>query len=62
MEFPFLPLFKCNAMQLTFLLRNLTRFHSEHLVLVLKLKSTSWLVKSDVRRYENPLSHVLKCS
>jgi hypothetical protein len=55
-------LVKYNLMQLWFLLRNLTRFHHEHLVLVLKLKNTSWLVMSGVRKYQNTLSHVLKCS
>jgi hypothetical protein len=49
-----LPLFKYNLMQLRFLLRNLQRFHNEHLVLVLKLKNTSWLVMSGVRKYQTP--------
>jgi hypothetical protein len=49
-------------MQLRFLLRNLTMFHHEHLVLVLKVKDTSWLVMSGVRKYQTPLIHVLKCS
>jgi hypothetical protein len=62
MEFPFLPLFRYNLMQLRFLLWNLIRFQHEHLVLVLKLKNTSWLVMSGVRKYQNPLSHVHKCS
>jgi hypothetical protein len=51
MEFPFLPLFKYSLMQLRFLLRNLMRFHHEHLVLILNLKNTSWLVMSAVRKY-----------
>jgi hypothetical protein len=51
MEFPFFPLFKYNLMQLRFLLRNLTRFHHDHLVLILKLKNISWLVMSGVRKY-----------
>jgi hypothetical protein len=55
-------LVKYNLMHLRFLLRNLIRFHHEHLVLVLKLKNTSWLVMSGVRKYQTPLSHVLKCS
>jgi hypothetical protein len=62
MEIPFLPLFKYNLMPLRFLLRKLTRFHHEHLVLILKLKNTSWLVLSDVRKYRTPLGCVLKCS
>jgi hypothetical protein len=41
---------------------NLTRFHNEHLVLILKHKNTSWLVLSGVRKYQTPLSYVLKCS
>jgi hypothetical protein len=57
-----LPLFKYNLMQLRFLLRNLTWFHHEHLVLILKLKNTSWLVMSGVRKYQIPVSYVLKCS
>jgi hypothetical protein len=56
MEFPFLPVFKYNLMQLRFLLRNLIRFHHEHLVLVLMLENTSWLVMSGVRRYQTTLS------
>jgi hypothetical protein len=55
MEFPFLPLIKYNLMQLMFLLWNLTRFHHEHLVLILKLKNTSWLVMGGVRKYQTPL-------
>jgi hypothetical protein len=62
MEFSFLPLFKYNLIQLRFLLRNLIRFHHEHLVLILKLENTSWLVMSSVRKYQTPLSYVLKCS
>jgi hypothetical protein len=62
MKFLFLPLFKCNLMQLRFLLRNIMRFHHEHLVLILKLKNTSWLVMSGVREYQTPLSYVLKCN
>jgi hypothetical protein len=58
-----LPLFKYNLMQqLRFLLRNLTRFCHEHLVLILKHKNTSWLVMSSVMKYQTPLSNVLKCS
>jgi hypothetical protein len=56
------PLFKYNLMQLRFLLRNLIRFHHEYLVLILKLKNTSWLVMSGVRKYRTPLSYVLKCN
>jgi hypothetical protein len=33
-------------MQLRFLLRNLTRFHHEHLVVVLMLENTSWFIWS----------------
>jgi hypothetical protein len=55
-------LVKYNLMRLRFLLRNSTRFHHEHLVLVLMLESTSWLVMSGVRKYQTSLSHVLKCS
>jgi hypothetical protein len=44
-------LFKYNLMQLRFLLRNLTRFHHEHLVLILKRENTSCLVMSGVRKY-----------
>jgi hypothetical protein len=62
MEFPFLPLFEYNLMQLRFHFRNSTRFHHEHLVLVLMLKNTSWLAMSGVRKYQTPLSKVLKCS
>jgi hypothetical protein len=62
MEFLFLPLTKYNLLQLRFILRNLTRFHHEHLVLILKLKNTSWLVMSGVRKYRTPLSYVLNCS
>jgi hypothetical protein len=42
-------LFEYNLMQLRFLLRDLTRFHHEHLVLILKLKNILWLVMSGVR-------------
>jgi hypothetical protein len=42
-------------MQLRFLLRNLTKFHHEHLVLILKLENTSWLIMSGVRKYQTPL-------
>jgi hypothetical protein len=38
-----------------FLLRNLTRFYHEHLALILKLKKTSWLVMSGVRKYQTTL-------
>jgi hypothetical protein len=62
LEILFLPLFKYNLMQLRFLLRNLTRFHYEHLVLILKHKNTSWLVMSSVRKYQAPLCYVLKFS
>jgi hypothetical protein len=62
MEFPFLPMFKYDLMQLRFLLRNLMRFHHGHLVLILMLKNTSWLVMSGVRKYQTPLSYVLKCN
>jgi hypothetical protein len=62
MEFPFFPSFKYNLMQLRFLLRNLTRFHHEHSVLILKLKNTSLLVMSGVRKYRTPLSYVRKCN
>jgi hypothetical protein len=55
MEISFLPLFEYNLMQLRFLFRNLTRFHHEHLVLLLKLKNTSWLVIGGVRKYRVPL-------
>jgi hypothetical protein len=41
---------------------NLIRFHYEYLVLILKLKNTSWLVMSGVRKYRTPLSYVLKCN
>jgi hypothetical protein len=57
-----LPLFKYNLLQLRFLLRNSTMFHHEHLVVVLMLENTSWLVMSGVRKYQTPLSHVLTCS
>jgi hypothetical protein len=62
MEIPFLPLFKYNLLQLSFLLRSSTRFHHEHLVLILKHKNISWLVMSSVTKYQTPLSYVLKCS
>jgi hypothetical protein len=62
MEILFLPLFKYNFMQLRFPFRNVTRFHLEHLVLILKHENTSWLVKSGFRKYQTPLSYVLKCS
>jgi hypothetical protein len=55
-------LFKYNLMQLRFLLRNLIRFHHEHLVLILKLKNTSWLVMSGVRKYQTSLCYALNCS
>jgi hypothetical protein len=38
--------------KLRFLLRNSTRFHHEHLVLVLIFENTSWLVMSGVRKYQ----------
>jgi hypothetical protein len=47
-------------MQLRFLLRNLTRFHNEHLVLILKHKNTSWLVMSTIKKYQTLLTYVLK--
>jgi hypothetical protein len=53
---------KWNLMQLRFLFRNLTRFHHECLVLILKLEITSWLVMSGIRKYQNPLSYVVKYS
>jgi hypothetical protein len=59
--FPF-ALVKYNIMQLRFLFRNLTRFRHEHVVLILKQENTSWLVISGIRRYQNPLSYILKCS
>jgi hypothetical protein len=62
MEIPFLPLFKYCLMPLRFLLRDLTRFHHEHLVLILKLENTSWLFMSGVRRYQTPLRYILNCS
>jgi hypothetical protein len=62
MEILFLALSNFNLMQLRFLLRNLTRFHHEHLVLILNLKITSWLAMSSVRKYRTPLSYVFKCS
>jgi hypothetical protein len=49
-------------MQLRFLFRNLTRFRHEHLVLILKLDITSWLVMSGFRMYRNTLSYILKYS
>jgi hypothetical protein len=61
-EISIFALIKYNLMQFRFLLRNLARFHHEHLVPVLKLKNTSWWVMSGVRKYQTPLSHVLKCS
>jgi hypothetical protein len=51
MEIFIFALVKYNLMQLRFLFRNLTRFRHEHLVLILKLKDTSWLVMSAVRKY-----------
>jgi hypothetical protein len=64
MEIPFLPLFKYILMELWFLLRNLTRIHHEHLVIILKHKNTSWLVMGTIKMYRAPppLSYVLKCS
>jgi hypothetical protein len=62
MKILFLPLFKYNLIQLRFLLRNLTRFHHEHLVLILKHENTSWLVIVALGSIESPLSYVLKCS
>jgi hypothetical protein len=61
-NFHFLPLFKYNLVQLWFLLRNLTMFHHEHLVLIIKLQNTSWLVMSGVKKYQTPLSSIIKCS
>jgi hypothetical protein len=43
-------------------LKNLTRFHHEHLVLIIKLEITSWFVMSGIRKYQNPLSYVPKYS
>jgi hypothetical protein len=51
MEISIFTLVKLNLMQLRFLFRNLMRFHHEHLVLILNLKETSWLVMSAVRKY-----------
>jgi hypothetical protein len=62
MEILFFPLFKYNLMQLRFLLRNSTRFQHEHLVLILKHENTLWLVMSGDRKYQTPLSVVLRCS
>jgi hypothetical protein len=39
----------------------MTRFHHEHIVLILKHKITSSLVMSSVRKYQTPLSSILKC-
>jgi penicillin-binding protein-related factor A (putative recombinase) len=44
---------------LRFLLKNLTMFHHEHLVLILKHKNTLWLVVRSVRKNQ---TYVLKCS
>jgi hypothetical protein len=55
-------LVKYNLMQLRFLFRSLTRFHHDHLVLILKQQITSWLVMSGIRKYQNPLSYALKFS
>jgi hypothetical protein len=63
MEFSIFALFKYNLMKVRFLFKNLTRFPHEHLVLILGLKITSWLVMSSVRKSKPPpLSYVLKCS
>jgi hypothetical protein len=59
MEILFLPLLKYNLMKMRFLLKTLTRFLHGHLVLILKLKITSWLVMSSFRKNQNPLSYVL---
>jgi hypothetical protein len=59
----FLPLFKYILIQLRFLLRNSTRLHHEHLVLILEHENTSWLGMSGVLgSIEPPLGYVLKCS
>jgi hypothetical protein len=49
-------------MQIRFLFGNLTWFHHEHLVLILKQEITLLLVISGIRMYRNPLSYVPKCS
>jgi hypothetical protein len=43
MVFPFLPLFKYNIRKLRFLLKNLTRFHHEHLVHTGHMESPNWV-------------------
>jgi hypothetical protein len=63
MDFSPFGLFKYNLMKVRFLLKNLTRFPHEHLVLILRIKITSWLVMNSVRkRKTTPLSYVLMCS
>jgi hypothetical protein len=62
LEFSISALVKYNLMQLRFLFKNLTRFHYEHLVPILKLENTSWLVMSGITKYQNPLNYVLKYS
>jgi hypothetical protein len=55
-------LFRCSLKQLKLSFNILTRFHCEHLVLILRFNMTSWLVMSSVRNNENPLCYVLVCS
>jgi hypothetical protein len=62
LEFSIFALVKYNLMQLWFLFKNVTRFHHEQLVLIIKLEITSWLVMSGIKKYQNPLSYVLKYS
>jgi hypothetical protein len=62
MEISIFALVKYNPMQLRFLFKKLTRFHHEHLVLILKLEFPSWLVMSGIRKYQSPLGYVLKYS
>jgi hypothetical protein len=61
-EFSIFAVVKYNLMQLRFLFKNLTRFHHEQLMLILKLEITSWLAMSGIRKYQNPLSYGLKYS
>jgi hypothetical protein len=62
LEFSIFALVKYNLMQLWFLFKNVTRFHHEQLVLIIKLEITSWLVMSGIKKYQNPLIYVLKYS
>jgi hypothetical protein len=59
LEISIFAIVKCILMQLRFLFKNLTRFHHEHLVLILKLEITSWLFMSGIRKYQSPLGNVL---